>query len=117
MLTGTVNTGKGLLMKETYHTVLSCYLLHYLHGQLVIICCHISGGVNGSQLVLCGSNLIMLRLSKDPQLPQLCIKILHKGYYPGFDHSEIMIVQLLSLGRQCSEKGSSRIYKVRSLLK
>ena len=38
VFTGTVHSGKGLLMKETYHTVTLSHLLHDLHGQLIVVC-------------------------------------------------------------------------------
>ena len=62
-------------------------------------------------------NLIVLRLRKDPQLPQLRVQILHKLKDPGLDRTEVMIIQLLSLGRHRTEQSSSGVDQIRPFQK
>ena len=60
-------------------------------------------------------NLVVLGLCEDSKLPELFIKILHEALYTWLDLSEIVIIELLSLWRLVSEKGTTCIEKVRSL--
>ncbi len=90
-------------------------LLHDLHGQLVVVGSHVGGGVNGSQLVLRRSNLVMLGLSQDTQLPQFLVQILHEGQDTGFDDTEIMVIQFLALGRHCAEQSTAGKFQVFTL--
>ena len=116
MLAASVYSGKRLLVEKAYQTVLCRHLLHHFHGQLVMVRCDIGGGVNGRQLMLGRSHLVMLCFRQDPQLPELLIQILHICGHPWLDHSKIMIVHFLSLGRLRSKKSPSREPQVLSLL-
>ena len=58
-------------MQQARHAMLCANGFHQLHGQLVVVACQIGGGVNGGKLMLGGSDLIVLRLCKHPQPPQL----------------------------------------------
>ena len=107
MLTGTVHSGERLLMQQAGHTVTSCYFLHGLHNQLVMIYRNVGGLINRSQLVLCGSHFVMLCLGGYAQLPQFNVQILHEGTDSLADSTEVMILQLLSLGCGCTEQGTS----------
>ena len=59
----------------------------------------------------------MLGLCQDTQFPEFLIQIFHKSGNSRFDHTEVMIIQFLSLRRHCTKQGSSGIYQVRSLIK
>ena len=48
--------------------------------------------------MLRGRYLIVLRFGQNTQLPQLRVQILHVGFYPGLDSTEIVVIQFLSLG-------------------
>ena len=111
-----VDPGKGLLVEQADHVVLLCDLLHYLHGELVVICGNIGGGEDGRHFVLSGGDLIMLGLGKHADLPKLVVQLLHKCGDSRLDSAEVMVVKLLTLGRSCAEKGSAGIYKVFSLI-
>ena len=58
----------------------------------------------------------MLCLSKYTQLPEFFIEILHVSGYSRLDGSEVMIFELLALRCFCSEKCSSCINKIFSLI-
>ena len=49
----------------------------------------------------------MLGLGIDAQLPQLAVQILHKVGYSLLDVAEVMILQLLTLRRHCTEQSSA----------
>ena len=115
MLAAAVDPGKGLFMQQTHHAVLGRYALHHLHGQLILIGREVDGGIDGGKLMLGRGHLIVFRLCKDAQLPQLCVQFLHKGGHPGLDGAEVVIVQLLSLGRSCAEEGPAGVAQVHAL--
>ena len=48
--------------------------------------------------MLRGRYLIVLRFGQNTQLPQLRVQILHIGFHPGLDGTEIVVIQFLSLG-------------------
>ena len=67
VLAGTVNTGKGLFVKQTDQIVLCGNLLHDGHHHLVIVTCGIHIGEDGGQLMLTGCTFIVLGLAEDAQ--------------------------------------------------
>ena len=77
------------------------------HNQLVMIYRNVGGLINRSQLVLCGSHFVMLCLGGYAQLPQFNVQILHERTDSLADSTEVMILQLLSLGCGCTEQGTS----------
>ena len=114
MLTGSVNTCKRLFVKEANQAVLLSNFLHDLHHQLVMVSSNIRCGEDRSQLVLCRCNFVMLCLSKNTELPEFFVEILHVSGYSRLDGTEVMIFELLALRCFCSEKCSSNefIYKL-----
>ena len=115
MLSGAIHSSKGFLMKKTGHSMTSRNLFHRLHSHLIVIHSQICLLINRCQLVLGRCCLIVLCLGCHAQLPQFYIQISHIGADPFPDSSEIMIIQLLSLGRHGSKQGSSCINQILSL--
>ena len=93
----------------------SRHFLHDLHGKLVVVRSYVRCRIDGRQLMLRRSDLIVFGFGKDPQLPEFLVQVLHESNDPGLDNAEIMVVQLLALRRHGSEQCSSRVYKVRTL--
>ena len=89
--------------------------LHQLHHQLVVVGGDIGGGVKGRQFVLGGGGLVVLGLGHDAQLPQLLVQLLHVGLHLRLDGAEIVVVQLLALGRLCPEEGAPGVAQVAAL--
>ena len=58
----------------------------------------------------------MLCLGKDSELPEFLVKIVHELLYLGLDNTEVMVVHLLSLGRLGTEKCSSGVLDIRTLV-
>ena len=103
-------------MQEADHVVLLCYLLHQLHGELVVVGGNVGGGEEGRQLVLCGGNLVVLGLGHDAELPQLLVQFLHKCGDAGLYRTEVVIFKLLTLGRLRAEEGAAGVHQVFALL-
>ena len=108
MLARAVDARKRLLVQQADQTVLLSGFLHDFHGQLVVVVGNIGGCKDRRQLVLRGSHLVMLGLCEHAELPQLLIKLLHIRRNAGLDGAEIVVIQLLTLGRLRAEKGSAR---------
>ena len=115
VLTGTIDTCKRLLMKQAAHTMTACYFLEDTHHDLVVVCSDIYRCIDRSQLMLCRSNFIVLRLRSYTEFPALFIYFFHIGRNSLTDRTEIVVIHLLSFRRHCTEKSSSGIDQVFSL--
>ena len=62
--------------------------------------------------MLSGCDLVMLGLGEYAELPQLLVKLIHKGGDSGLYRAEVVIVQLLTLGRLCAEKSPARVAQI-----
>ena len=60
-------------------------------------------------------NLIVLRLCRDTQLPELLVQILHVRADALLDDAKVVILHLLSLGRRCAKKSAPCKHQVFSL--
>ena len=107
VLAGSVHSRKRFFMEQALQAMLFRHTFQGLHDDLVVICCHVTFCIDGSQLMLGRSHLIVLCLGRYAQFPKFCIYILHKGCDPGTDDPEIMIIQLLSFWRHSTEQSSS----------
>ena len=94
-------------MLQADQTVLGGDLLHHLHGQQVVVDGHVGGVEDGSQLMLTGSNFVVLGLGGNAQLPQLFVQLLHKLGDLGTNDTEVVLFQLLTLGRGSTEQGAA----------
>ena len=106
MLAGAVDAGKGLFMQQADETVALGDLLHRLHDELVLIVGGVGVAVDGGHLVLTGGDLVVLGLGEHAELPQLLVQLLHKGRHARADDAEVVVVQLLALGRLGCRRGS-----------
>ena len=107
MLAAAVDALKRLLMLQADQTVLGSNLLHHLHRQQVVVDGNVGGVEDGSQLMLTGSNFVVLGLGGNAQLPQLFVQLLHKLGDLGTNDTEVVLFQLLTLGRGSAEQGAA----------
>ena len=112
MLAGTVNAGIGLLMKQADQVVTEGDLLHGLHDKLVVVGGDVRGGKNGGHLVLRRCHLVVLGLGRDAHLPEFGIEVIHVIGDPVFNGAEILVLELLALGRGRAEDRSSCQHQV-----
>ena len=115
VLAGTVDARKGLFMQQAHHVVMSGDLFHDLHRQLVVVGGDVCGAEDRRQLVLCGCDLVVLGLGQHAQLPQFFVQFLHISRHAGLDRAEVMIVQLLTLGRLCAEERAAGVDQIATL--
>ena len=107
VLARAVDSGERLLVEQADKPMLRGNLLHYLHGQLVVVGGDVCCGVDGCQLMLRGRNLVVLGLCENAELPELLVEVGHVCRDSRLDNSEIVVVHLLTLGRLCAEERAS----------
>ena len=105
VLAGAVDAGKGLFVEQAHQAVAVRHFFHHLHGQLVLVAGGVGVGIDGGHLVLGGGHLIVLGLGEHPQSPERLVQVLHVSRHPGLDGAEVVILQLLALGRLGAEEG------------
>ena len=104
-------------MEQAYQVVPLGNEPHVFHGQQVLIHRHVGGGVDGCQLVLSGSGLVVLGLGVDAQLPELLVQLAHEGGNLGLDGAKVVILHLLPLGSGRTEQSAAAVDEILSLLK
>ena len=107
VLAAAIDALERLLMLQADQTVLGSDLLHHLHRQQVVVDGNVGGVVDGGQLMLAGGYLVVLGLGRYAQLPQLFVQILHERGHLGTDHAEVVLFQLLTLGRGGTKQGAA----------
>ena len=115
MFAGPIDSRKRLLMEKTFQPMLARNPFQCLHNDLIVIDRDICLCIDGRQLMLCRSDLIMLCLRCNADLPQLLIDVFHERRDPLADRPEIVVVKLLSLRRHGSEKSAARVDQILSL--
>ena len=70
----------------------------------------------GASSCCAGCDLVVLGLGKHAELPQLFVQLLHERGNPGLDCAEVVIFQLLALGRLGAEQRAARVDEVRALV-
>ena len=116
MLTGSIDTVERFFMKQADKTMSIRHSLHHLHRELVLVTCKIRLAIDRCNLVLGGSHLVVFRLGKHADLPELFVKILHESRNAGLDLTEVVILKLLSLRRLVSEECTSRKTQILTLV-
>lgn len=106
VLARTVDAGEGLLVDQTDHAVAFGDLLHRRHHQLLMIMGEIGLLEHRRQLELAGSDLVVPRLGRDALLEQLAVELDHERQHTIRDGPEVVVVELLALGRLGAEQGA-----------
>ena len=96
---------------------MSCKKLELLHGQEVVVNSECTLLKDGSKLMLARSNLIVLGLCRDAQLPELVIKLFHEVVDGWTNGAKVVLVKLLALAWLTTKEGTTTQNKVRTLLK
>ena len=104
MFAASVNAGKRLFVEQTNQTVPLGHGLQQLHCQLIMVAGHVGVAVDRRVLMLGRCHLIVLRFGEDTQLPQLHVQFVHERGDSGLNGTVIVVVQLLTLGRLCTEQ-------------
>ena len=104
VLAAAVDAREGLFMQQAHQPVTGGDLLQHFHGELVFVAGGVRVGVDGSQLMLGGCDLVVLGLGQHTQLPQLLVQLAHERGHTRLDGSVIVVVQFLPLCRTRTEQ-------------
>ena len=96
---------------------MSCKKLELLHGQEVVVNSECTLLKDRCKLMLARSNLIVLGLCRDAQLPELVIKLFHEVVDGWTNGAKVVLIKLLALAWLTTKEGTTTQNKVRTLLK
>ena len=116
VLTAAIDSGKRLFVEQADKPMPGSYLLHDLHGELIVVGGDIGGGVDRGKLVLSRCDLVVFRLGQNAKLPEFGVEFFHICSNSRLDYSKIMIIHLLALGRLCTKQRAAGKTKVRPLI-
>ena len=104
VLAAAVHAREGLFVQQADQPVPLGDPFHDLHRELILVVCGIGVGVDRRHLMLRRRDLVVLGLGQDAKLPKLLVQLLHICRDARADGAEIVVVQLLPLGRSRAEK-------------
>ena len=113
VLARAVDAGERLLVEQALHAVLLGDRLEGRHQQLLVV-----GGLVGAlehrrDLELAGSDLVVPGLGRDAELEELPLGVHHEAEHALGDGPEVVVVELLALGRLGAEEGAAGVEQVR----
>ena len=91
-------------------------LPHHAHDDHVVVRSDRGRLVDRRHLELARRDLVVAGLGRDPEPPELAVEIHHERQDPLADRAEVLVVELLALGRRGAEQRSSGQDEVRPLL-
>ena len=112
VLARAVDALEGLLVEQHAELVAARNLVHDGHQQLVVVVGKVDLLVDRSQLELIGSHLVVARLDRNAQLQALILEVLHEGHHTRRNRTEIVVLQLLVLGRLVTHERTPREHQV-----
>ena len=115
VLARAVHARKGLFVQQAHKAMTLGDLFHRLHDELVLVARGVGVDVDGSHLVLAGRDLVVLGLGEHTELPQLLIELLHVSTHAGTKRTEVVVIELLTLGGLGAEEGAAAQTQVHAL--
>ena len=101
-------------MEQHHESVLARDFVHQVHDYLVLVVGKIGLAVDGRKLELIGRHLVVAGLQRNAEAVSGYLDILHERRHPRRDGSEIVVVQLLVLGRIVSHQRAAGDHEVRT---
>ena len=114
VLARTVDTRERLFVQQELEAIAVGHALHRLHNQHIMIGCDIGVLKGHRDLVLRGRNFVVACFHWHAELIQLGFGLEHARQDSLRNGAEVMVFQLLSLGRFGAEQSPSRVDQVRS---
>ena len=103
MFTGTIDALERFFMEQARHSVTACNLFHCFHNELVVINGKVCLCVDRCEFMLCRSDLVVLCLRSNAELPEVLVDIFHIRSNSFTDSSEVVVIHFLTFCRWCSE--------------
>ncbi len=112
VLARSVDTGERLLVEQALHAVLLGDGLERRHQQLLMVGGDVGPLEHRRDLELAGRDLVVAGLGRDAELEQLTLGVHHEAQHPVGDGAEVVVVELLALGRLGAEQRAARVDQV-----
>ena len=116
MLSGSVDSLKRLFVQKARVVMLISHFFHNFHCQLIVINRDIGCLKNRCQFMLGRRHLVVFGFDRDSELPEFLIQIVHIFRNVRLNHSEIMILHLLSFRGRSANQCPSRKEQILSFL-
>ena len=107
VLAGAVDAGEGLLVQEADEAVAARDAFQHLHHQLLVVGADVRVLEHRGDLVLVRGDLVVAGLDRDAELAHLQLGLEHAGEDPLRDRAEVVVVELVALGRLGAEQGAA----------
>ena len=114
VLTAAVDAGEGLLVQQAGEAVLFGRALEHGHDQLLVIGRDVGGLMHRSDLELARGHLVVAGLRGNTQAVELILDVLHEHLNPLGDGAEVVVVELLPLGRRRAKQAATGELQVRA---
>ena len=115
-LPGAVDARKRLLMQQRLEAVARRDPAQGLHQQHLVVGRDMAGLEEGRDLELERRHLVVTGLDRHAEPPELGLHLGHEREDPGRDRAEVMVLELLSLGRAGAEHGPLARHQVGTLV-
>ena len=106
VLAGAVDAGEGLLVQQADESVAAGDAFQRLHQQLLVVGADVRVLEDRRDLVLGRRHLVVAGLDRDPELAHFEFGLEHAGQHPLRDRAEVVVVELMALGRLGAEQGA-----------
>ena len=116
VLARAVDARERLLVDEEHQAVLRGEPPHHAHHEHVVVRADRRRLVDRRHLELAGRDLVVAGLGRDAEPPQLAVEIHHERQDPLADRAEVLVLELLALGRRGTEQGPAGQQQVGAVL-
>jgi hypothetical protein len=106
VLARAVDAPEGLLVQQCSQVVPRPDLAHHVHHDHVVIRAGRRGLEHGRDLELGGGHLVVAGLGGNAHPPELAVEVHHEREHALADGAQVLILELLPLGRGSAEEGS-----------
>ena len=107
VLSGAVDAFEGLFVQQAGHTVLTGRVFEQRHGELLVVGGHVGRLEERRDLELAWGHFVVAGLCGNAQGVHLALHVLHEDLDPLGDCPEVVVVELLALGRGMAEQGAA----------
>ncbi len=104
VLAGAVDAGERLFVRQAGHAVLLGHALQRDHDQLLMIGREVGRFEHRGNFVLGRGHFVVPGLHRNAELEQLALDFEHEGQHALRNRAEVMIFELLALGRLGAEQ-------------
>ena len=115
VLARAVDAGERLLVQDGLQPVPRGHALEGLHQQHLVVAADVADLEQRRDLVLAGRHLVVPGLDRDAEAVELALGLGHEGQHTRRNGAEVVVLELLALGRPGAEQGPVADHQVGAL--